>query len=549
MGSTAEQLRPSRGDLMKKHVIPVLIAGAGPAGLALAIELGRAGIDCVVVEERDGQITVPKMATLTSRSMEFNRRWGIAEAVRKTGWPATLSQDFVYCTSLVGYELGRRKIPAHIDHRLSYTPEPRASCAQIFYHPILLAKARSFPTVVIRHRTRLDSFTQDEDCVRAVIIDHATGKVETICARYLVGCDGADGTVVRSLGFGYDGLGRLANSVNVYFRSPELMSIHSKGWARFFRFTDARGTWAELIGIDGKELWRLSVLEADPDFDGPGYIRRLAGTEVAFEILSDMEWERRERVAQHYRQGRVFICGDAAHQNSPTGALGFHTGLADAVDLGWKLIATLQGWGGERLLDSYEGERRPIAMLNVRASSDQFRLLAALPGGPEIAKDSALGEAQRRRWAEAYRRTNGANSPIYSDNLLLGYCYEDSPICVGDGSPAIPLETEEFVPSARPGTRAPHAWISDQKSTLDMFGKGFVLLRLGVSPPTCDRLVDAAVARRVPIEVCDLLDREIAALYEKALVLVRPDGHVAWRADDIPNDVLGLVDRLCAAAR
>ncbi len=532
---------------MEEHVIPVLIAGAGPVGLALAIELGRAGIHCLVVEERDGQITVPKMATLSSRSMEFNRRWGIAEALRKTGWPATLSQDFVYCTSLVGYELGRRKIPAHIDHRLSYTPEPRASCAQIFYDPILVTKARSFPTVAIRHRTRLDSFTQHEDHVAVAITDRVTGNRETISARYLVGCDGADGTVVTSLGFGYDGLGRLANSVNVYFRSPELMSIHNKGWARFFRFTDARGTWAELIGIDGKELWRLSVLEADPDFDGPAYIRRLAGTEVAFEILSVMEWERRERVAQHYRDRRVFICGDAAHQNSPTGALGFHTGLADAVDLGWKLIATLQGWGGKRLLDSYEAERRPIALLNVRASSDQFRLLAGLPGGQEIAKDSATGMAQRQQWAEAYRRTNGANSPIYSDNLLLGYCYEDLPICQSDSSPAIPLETVEFVPSARPGTRAPHAWIGETKSTLDLFGKGFVLLRLGANAPSCDALIDVAVERGLPIEVCDLLDREIASLYQKSLVLVRPDGHVAWRGDAVPRDAVALVDRLRGA--
>jgi 2-polyprenyl-6-methoxyphenol hydroxylase-like FAD-dependent oxidoreductase len=543
MRSAGDRPVPSSAALNERR-IPVLIAGAGPVGLALAIELGRAGVECVVIEERDGQITIPKMATLTSRSMEFNRRWGIAEALRKIGWPATLSQDFVYCTSLVGYELGRRTIPAHVDHRLSYTPEPRASCAQIFYHPILLAKAQSFPRVAIRHGTRLESFTQNEDCVCAAIIDQVTGNRETIVARYLVGCDGADGTVVTSLGFGYDGFGRLANSVNVYFRSPELMSIHDKGWARFFRFTDARGTWAELIGIDGKELWRLSVLEADPDFDGPGYIRRLAGVEVPFEILSYMEWERRERVAQRYRDRRVFICGDAAHQNSPTGALGFHTGLADAVDLGWKLIATLQGWGGKGLLDSYEAERRPIALLNLRASSDQFRLLAGLPGGRQIAENCATGAAQRQQWAEAYRRTNGANSPIYSDNLLLGYCYEGSPICESDGSPAIPLETPEFVPSGRPGTRAPHAWLSETKSTLDLFGKGFVLLRLGPNAPKSDALIEAAAARRLPLDVCDIAEREIASLYQKSLVLVRPDGHVAWRSDAVPSDSVALLDRL-----
>jgi 2-polyprenyl-6-methoxyphenol hydroxylase-like FAD-dependent oxidoreductase len=539
---------------MSAEPIPVLIAGGGPVGLALAIELGMAGIRCLVVEKRDGTISIPKMSGLSIRSMEFNRRWGIAETVQNSGWPKTHPQGLVYCTSMVGFELARHHVPAYVDQKLDYTPEPRVACAQIFYDPILLAKARSLPSVTIRHLTSLDGFTQDEDGVSATITDRQTGRSETIRARYLVGCDGADGTVVTALGFGYEGLGLVAHSVNVFFRSAELMNIHDKGWSRFFRFTDAGGTWGEIIGIDGKELWRLSVLNADPNFNADRYMRRLIGrNDVPYEILSVMDWERRERVAQHYRDRRVFICGDAAHQNSPTGGLGLHTGLADAVDLGWKLIATLQGWGGNALLDSYEAERKPIALLNVQACTDEFVLLADLPGGPEIAEDSPAGAALRRRWAEAYRASSGANGPTFTENLRLGYYYEGSPICVPDGTPPIPYETVAFVPSARPGTRAPHAWIMEERlgakrSTLDLFGNNrFVLLRLGPEVPEAGRVADAAATRGVPLAILDLSDPKLLELYQRPLVLVRPDGHIAWRADAVPHDTLGLIDRVRGA--
>jgi 2-polyprenyl-6-methoxyphenol hydroxylase-like FAD-dependent oxidoreductase len=516
-------------------------------GLALAIELGMAGIRCTIVEKRDGSITIPKMSGLSIRSMEFNRRWGIAETVKNAGWPPTHPQDLAYCTSMAGYELARHKVPAYVAQQLDYTPEPRVACAQIFYDPILLAKARALPTVTIRLRASLDAFTQDADGVRAIVTDRASGKSETMTARYLIGCDGADGTVVTSLGFGYEGLGLVANSLNVFFRSPDLMKIHDKGWARFFRFTDAGGSWGEIIGIDGKELWRLSVLKADPALDAHAYLRRLAGADVPYEILSVMAWERRERVAERYRDRRVFICGDAAHQNSPTGGLGLHTGLADAVDLAWKLVATLEGWGGPTLLDSYEAERQPIAMLNVRASTDEFVLLADLPGGPEIAEDSERGAALRRRWAAAYRASSGATAPSFTENLRLGYCYDPSPICVADGSPPIALETIDFVPSARPGTRAPHAWLEDGRSILDLFGSGFVLLRLGPAAPSARALIEAAEMRGVPLRVVTLADANIRALYEHPLVLVRPDGHVAWRGAAAPGDALALIDRVRGA--
>jgi len=532
---------------MSTAQIPVLIAGGGPVGLALAIELGRAGIPCTLVERRDGSVSVPKMSGLSIRSMELNRRWGIAEKVKRAGWPQTRPHDFVYCTSMTGPELARFKVPSYADTHIPFTPEPGAGCAQIFYDPILLERARSLPLVTLRHMTSLDGFAQDADGVRATVTDRVTGKTETIEALYLVGCDGADGTVVTALGFGYQGLGIVSNSVNVYFRSRQLMAIHDKGWARFFRFTDEGGTWGEIIGIDGEETWRLSVLKEVPGCEPAAYMRRLAGRDFDYEILSVMSWERRERVAEHYRDRRVFIAGDAAHQNSPTGGLGLHTGLADAVDLGWKLAAVLKGWGGPNLLDAYEAERQPIALHNVRVSTDEFNIMVALPTSRDIAAPTPAGAEARKRFLEAFIRTGRGRSAIFTENLRLGYCYEPSPICVPDGTKPIPFETPDFVAVARPGTRAPHAWISENRSTLDLFGEGFVLLRLGSSPPSGTALIEAAKKRDVPLKIVDLHDATIAALYERSLVLVRPDGHVAWRDDQPPPDALSLIDRVRGA--
>jgi 2-polyprenyl-6-methoxyphenol hydroxylase-like FAD-dependent oxidoreductase len=528
-------------------IIPVLIAGGGPVGLALAVELGLAGIPCTLIERRDGSITVPKMSGLSIRSMELNRRWGIAEKAKRAGWPETHPNDFVYCTSLAGRELARSKNPPYAEQHLPFTPEPNCGCAQIFYDPILLARAREFSCVTIRHLVALESFTQDDGSVRAVVRDMSTGRMETIAARYLVGCDGADGTIAKAIVPSYEGEGIVANSVNVYFRAPDLPKLHDKGWARFYRFTDARGTWGEIIGIDGKERWRLSVLHADPAFDADAYMRRLAGAPMGYEILSAMNWERRERVASCYRKARVFIAGDAAHQNSPTGGLGLHTGLADAADLGWKLAAVLKGWGGPQLLDAYEAERKPVALDNVRASTAEFRILVDLPTGPEIDADGPAGDALRRRFRDAFLRSNEVRSAIYTENLKTGYCYEPSPICVADGTTRPPVDTREFVPSARPGTRAPHAWIGPGRSTLDLFGRRFVLLRLGSDAPDGGAIEEAARAKGVPLEPVALAEKDIAALYERPLVLVRPDGHVAWRGARPPEDATALIDRVRGA--
>jgi hypothetical protein len=350
-----------------------------------------------------------------------------------------------------------------------------------------------------------------------------------------------------------EGAGRLDFSVSIFFRSRELATLHDKGWARFYRVADAGGRWADLQSIDGADLWRLTILMGlEPslkagDIDADAFIRRAVGRPFAYELISVLPWERRELVAERYGHGRIFIAGDAAHQNSPTGGLGMNTGIADAADIGWKLAAVLQGWGGEALPASYERERRPVAIDNVRESSRLFRETIELPGGPDIDRDTPAGASLRRRFAEELLARARAGVGSIPERFRLGYCYEGSPVVIADGSPP-PADTGgRFVQSARPGTRAPHAWIAPGRSTLDLFGAGFVLLLLGASPPDAAAMAAALRARGVPFRAERLPAAEIAALYEQPLVLVRPDGHVAWRGAGCPTDCLALVDRVRGA--
>jgi 2-polyprenyl-6-methoxyphenol hydroxylase-like FAD-dependent oxidoreductase len=514
----------------------VLIAVGGPVGLSLAIELGLRGIDCVLTERGDGNLRVPKMSSVSARGMEFCRRWGIADKVRYAVWSRTHPCDFVYVSTMVGEELARLKIGSYAEReaKLDYSPEGAASCPQIFFDPILAEKAKSVPRVTTRYGTRLEAFDQDETGVRARLVDTASGEERSIAADYLVGCDGAGGIVRRRLGIPLEGLGAIATSVNVFFRSPEFAAMHDMGWAHIYRFFDDEGCWAELIAIDGKELWRLSVFhDPTPDLTGISYLRKLAGCDFPYEILDVSPWERRNFLARSYRQGRVLIAGDAAHEMSPTAGAGMHTGICEAVNLAWKLAALLKGWGGPRLLDSYGAECRPVAAQYVEMSTAMYNAIAALPGARAFRDMVAADTGVPRRLSPPGQRK-------------AQICYEESPICVPDGTPP-PEGRALLAPSARPGTRAPHCWLNDGASTLDLFGDGFVLVRFGSKDANVAPLTAAASARGVPLEIADIDHADAAAIYEKPLVLVRPDGHVAWRGEVLPDDAVSLVDHVRGA--
>jgi hypothetical protein len=241
----------------------------------------------------------------------------------------------------------------------------------------------------------------------------------------------------------------------------------------------------------------------------------------------------------------VLLAGDAVHQHSPTGALGMNSGVADAVDIGWKLAALLQGWGGRGLIESYDRERRPVGARNVHMATGFFLSMEEFADvGAGLDEDSEQGARARRELHDKLMREVGRE--FRTIGLQIGYRYDDSPICVPDGTPPPADDPAIYVPSARPGARAPHVWLRDGRSILDLYGRGFVLLRFGDADTAA---IDAAARQRsVPLIIVDLDEPEAASLYERRLVLVRPDGHVAWRADTVPDDGMALIDRVRGAA-
>ena len=526
---------------------PVLIVGGGPVGLALAGELGWRGVDCILIEQTDGVITTPKMNEVNMRTMEFCRRWGIADQVRDCPFPWDYPMDVAFMTRL-GRELGRQKRPPKRDQKPGpLGPEGFQICSQLWFDPILRAHAESLSSVTLDYHKRMESFLETADGVTAEVIDRKTGARERIHARYLAACDGANSAIRDARGIDVGGHKVLGRPVHLYFRSFDLHEQLGFERAVFILLIDEQGAWANVRAIDPVNgLWRLMIIDTPEDFDRENIdmdaqLRRAAGADVEVEWVGVSIWTRRGVVAGRYRDGPVFLAGDSAHQVSPTGALGMNTGIGDAVDLGWKLAASVQGWGGAKLLDTYDTERRAVGARNVAMTTVFHQDHEGFRAPPGIDDDTPEAEAARRALGEKAVDVIGAM--FRTDGLQLGYVYEDSPICIADGTPPPEDAPELYVQTARPGARSPHAWLGDGRSTLDLFGRGFTLLRLGADAPDAGRLADAAESRGVPFAVETIPDDTIAALYERKLVLVRPDGHVAWRGDALPDDPAALIDR------
>jgi hypothetical protein len=343
----------------------------------------------------------------------------------------------------------------------------------------------------------------------------------------------------------------LTYTTNVIFRCPDLLALHDKGKAYRHILIGPEGTWATIVAINGRDEWRFSIIGGSEQREYTtqeiaAAIRRAVGRDFEFEILSVLPWVRRELVAERYRESRGFIAGDAAHVMSPTGGFGMNTGIGDAVDLSWKLAAVIEGWGGAQLLDSYTAERQPVGARNVTEASGNLRRMLSVGAHPDIAADTPEGAATRARVGQEFVET--MRREWFTLGIHLGYRYEGSPICSPDGSPPPADEARTYVPTARPGHRAPHAWLADGRSTLDLFGRGFVPLGFGARADEASPLLEAARTRGVPMEFVALDEPKVAALYERRFVLVRPDGHVAWRGDCMPDDPRHLIDVVRGAA-
>jgi 2-polyprenyl-6-methoxyphenol hydroxylase-like FAD-dependent oxidoreductase len=531
---------------------PILIAGGGPVGMALAIELGWRGVRCLLVEQTDGAVQFPTTNLANTRTCEHLRRWGIADRMRfDSGYPPDYPRNYVFVTRMDGYEIARFDHPANgaPESRSPHSPEGRLWISKPYFDPVLHAHAKSLPQVEIRYQTSFESFEQDADVVLAEVLDRKTGRKETIRADYLVGCDGGRSTIRRALDIKYQGVFSQGMNVAVLFRSPLLQHIEF-GPAVQYQIINSQINGA-IAAVDGKELWRLNVRNIKQEdlesFDAPEKLRYALGESIPFELLAVRPWTGHCVVAETYQNRRVFLAGDAAHLNWPAGGFGMNTGIGDAVDIGWKLAAVFQGWGGPRLLDSYTAERKPIAMINVneaaemRASFDSQTTFS-----PNMSDDSEEGKQLREKARAAILRTRAKEFQHDSAGIELGYRYENSPICVSDGTQPQALDHGVYVPSTWPGARAPHVWLRDGRSILDVFGKGFTLLNLGGSENTTT-LTEAASRFHLPLVTLKIDEPKLRDIYACNLVLVRPDGHVAWRDDSVPDNPAAIVNQVRGA--
>jgi 2-polyprenyl-6-methoxyphenol hydroxylase-like FAD-dependent oxidoreductase len=539
----------------RRQRCPVLIIGAGPVGLALAIELGWRGIHCLVIEQGDGTVEFPTTNLANTRTCEHLRRWGLADRMRyESGYPTDYPRNYVFVTRMNGYEVARFDHPANGDpnSRSPHSPEGRLWISKPFFDPILHKHVSTLTMVEVRYRTSLDSFRQDDHQVVADILDTQSGEHTTIEADYLVGCDGGRSTVRHQLGIQFQGVFAQAMNVAVLFRSP-LLSLTRHGPAVQYQIINAQVQGA-IAAVDGQELWRLNIRGVRPEhletLNAPERLRYALGENIPFELLAVRPWTGHCVVAERYQQGRVFLAGDAAHLLWPAGGFGMNTGVGDAVDIGWKLAAVLQGWGGSYLLDSYDRERRPIGLINVNeAGAMRTGFDSQIPFSPLLDEERDEGNRLREKARAAILRTRAKEFQHDSAGIELGYRYENSPICLSDGAPPPPLDHGHYVPSTWPGVRAPHVWLQDGRSTLDLFGRGFTLLVLSAKDQNASAFTAAARKVGLPLDIVSLDEPPVRKVYDRPLVLVRPDGHVAWRGDSVPDNAEEIIDRARGASR
>lgn len=520
--------------------VPVLITGAGPTGLALAIELGTRGVGCLVVERNDRVGYAPRAKTTHTRTREHLRRWGIAEKLAAASpFGVDYPSDIRFVTRLGGRELhvisnafncAPGRDDAYAEHA-QWIPQYKLE-------EVLRAHAETLPCVEIRFGCEFQDARQDPSSVRSTLKDLGSGVLSEVESAFLVGADGARSAVRSVVGAKLEGAHGLSHNYNIIFRAPGLAEAHHLGPA--IMYWQLNGDVPSVIGpMDSDGRWfftppKTPEIETLDDAQTADLIRRATGIDLPYEILSRDEWVASQLIADKYREGRMFLAGDACHLHPPFGGYGMNMGIADGVDLGWKIAAVLQGWGGEALLDSYEVERRQVHQQVVDEAVANHRFRTGQLYRPGLEGDGPEGDAIRAEVAAEIERTKLRE--FRSLGVVLGSCYAASPVIaygeeIPQASPAWPYE-----PSAAPGRRAPHLWLEDGRSLFDLFGAGFTLLVLpGAEPADCEAIERDFHDAGAPLEVIHAHDPRLEPLYQATLVLIRPDQHVAWRGSQWPG--------------
>ena len=532
MRSKPQQRSSSCADYNQRavHDTDVLIVGAGPVGLVLAVDLGQRGVRCTLIERKPAPQFLPKMERCNARTMEIFRRMGLARKVRAAGLRADVPMDVYIVRSLAEPPLlhhpypsvneARRAIDRCTDGTLPL--EPYQLISQYTLEPLLKAVAEALPSIAVKFGHEFLSFEQSGSSVTAHV--RAGGVTSQIEAKYLVACDGGGSSVRQQLGIALRGEGDILRLRQALYRCDELYSripIHKgPGHGRHYHVADAQSTF--LIMQDSTQHWTLHAV-VDEDAAMARQFEKAIGVPVEYEMLYVGEWKQNLLLADRYQQGRVFLAGDAVHLMIPTGGLGMNSGVGDAIDLGWKLEATLRGWGGPKLLASYELERRPVGERNVAAS-----------------RYASLG---RRKWRGLWRdldelvrvaevEQRKSNEMIGAE---LGYRYEGS-LLIADEPGGPEHQLREYLPNTWPGSRLPHVWLEGHAAIQDTLGPGYTLLRLGGTHESGDGLEQAFNALGAPFELVDTAEQNARELYGYDLILLRPDLHIAWRGNRAPHD-------------
>jgi 2-polyprenyl-6-methoxyphenol hydroxylase-like FAD-dependent oxidoreductase len=518
----------------------VLIVGAGPVGLILSIDLGKRGIPCILIEKNEAPLGYPKMERCNPRTMEIFRRLGLADMVRAAGYPLNCPMDTYLVFDLMRPPLFKMAHPsvaqamAERDATMdgSMPLEPYQIISQYTLEPLLKSVAEHIPNLAVKFGHELLSYTEDPGGVAAQI-KKTDGETIAIRSRYMVGCDGGSSVVRKQLGFKMQGEPHLLEMRQALFHCPELYDKVRAPRARHYHRIDDH--WTLMIVQDSRKHFTLHAL-VEKDEDMAQLFETIVGTPVKYEMLHCAKWVQRLLLAEHYQQGHVFIAGDAAHLVIPTGGLGMNTGVGDAIDISWKLAATLRGWGGPMLLQSYEAERRPIGAINIKASGGGTagRLKWRAAYRPNIEDDTAEGRAALANLLAIAREEAPKTSRVIGAEL--GYRYAGSPvICDEPGGPEPNIK--EYVPTSWPGARLPHVWLKPGEiSVHDRIADGFTLLRLGRNKDGAAGLRAAFRTIGAPLSTLDIDSEAVRRAYDVDYLLVRSDLHVVWRGDVLPTD-------------
>jgi 2-polyprenyl-6-methoxyphenol hydroxylase-like FAD-dependent oxidoreductase len=534
----------------------VVIIGAGPCGLMLAVELGRRGVLTIVLEEKSAPSRFPSANATQARTMEHYRRLGFAEKVRSRGLPPDYPTDIAYFSRYTKYELARISLPsarqareivktltgswsaAELPHRIS----------QIFVEDVLRAEIAALPSVSLRPGWRMIALRDTGIAVEVDTERSDSRERVRLRAAYVLSADGGGSPTRKALGYSYVGeSGVVRDFVGgrmfaIHIRSSGLYDVipHPRAWMYWAVNAERRGLMPSVNGRDEftfhTQLRSGEKPEQITDGQAKLMFQTALGTNLDVEILARSTWNAGYTlVAEKFQRGRIFLGGDAAHLFTPTGGLGYNTAVEDAVNLGWKLAAVIKGWGGPGLLASYETERQVIARRNTAYARRFADSVGLFVPPPELEEDSPAGEAARKRTADYFNYH--ARFEFNIPGVTFGGRYDGSPIIVTDNTSPPPDRPNDYVPTACPGGRAPHLWLADGRSLYDTFGFEFTLLQLGTQSPDATPFEIAAEALEIPLSVVSVASDEARDLYQADLALIRPDQIVAWRGNSPVNAV------------